>query len=97
MKNRVIPVSVIFLVLFALSVLFGFAYEEWDGLCGHKKEFGFFPFYRVGTPTDPSGECSTGVIVKGAIQTSAALLFLTIFAFSARRKLKRRSGASSGT
>ncbi|MFD1217557.1 hypothetical protein, partial [Microbulbifer celer] len=55
MKNRAVPITVSIVVLVALSVLFGVAYEEWDGLCGHKEEFGLFPFYRIGIPSDPSG------------------------------------------
>ena len=72
--------AIAFLMLFAISS------EEWDGACGHKQEFGLFPFYRAGSGSGTAAECASGVLMTGVLYTLVASVVIVGFLIWSWRK-----------
>jgi len=77
--------------LVTLLILFTVSSEVWDGACGHKEEFGLFPFYRAGSDAIPVSECASGVLFPGVLLTLAATAGVFVGLYLCWRKLVKKS------
>lgn len=87
MKGKMIFALQCALTLLALFVLFSVTSEEWDGACGHKREYGLFAFYRAGSNTGPVAECASGFLFSGLALTALSSGVFVFLSFWSWRKL----------